>query len=162
MYIVGKSRPFWSVSRVGPLSVGLHYCTFKHLAGCTDADKSHPLSIALVLPALSLSFPITNTHTLNKNRDPTEWTSDWLHTLNQRLKGAWSIHRRVTGIKQNMGRAATTFFKRLASMVAEKRYLPYAAILNWIRCRLSFALLYKSQHQTMCTLLTQDPGNKSV
>ena len=35
-----------------------------------------------------------------------------------------------------MGRAATTFYKRLASMVAEKRDVPYAVTLNWIRCRL--------------------------
>ena len=33
-----------------------------------------------------------------------------------------------------MGRAATTFYKRLASMVAEKRDVPYAVTLNWIRC----------------------------
>ena len=43
-----------------------------------------------------------------------------------------------------MGRAATTFFKRLASMIAEKRDIPYAQTLNWIRCRLSFALLRAS------------------
>ena len=43
-----------------------------------------------------------------------------------------------------MGRAATTFYKRLASMVAEKRDVSYAATLNWIRCRLSFALLRAS------------------
>ena len=39
-----------------------------------------------------------------------------------------------------MGRAAT-FYKRLASMVAEKRDAPYAVTLNWIRCQLNFALL---------------------
>ena len=43
-----------------------------------------------------------------------------------------------------MGRAATTFYKRLAAMVAEKRDVPYAVTLNWIRCRLSFALLRAS------------------
>ena len=43
-----------------------------------------------------------------------------------------------------MGRAATTFYKRLASMVAEKRDVSYAMTLNWIRCRLSFALLRSS------------------
>ena len=43
-----------------------------------------------------------------------------------------------------MGRAATTFFKRLASMLAEKRDVPYATTLNWVRCRLSFALLRAS------------------
>ena len=43
-----------------------------------------------------------------------------------------------------MGRAATTFYKRLSSMVAEKRNVPYAVTLSWIRCRLSFALLRAS------------------
>ena len=44
-----------------------------------------------------------------------------------------------------MGRATTTFYKRLASMVAEKRDVPYYGVtLNWIRCRLSFALLRAS------------------
>ena len=43
-----------------------------------------------------------------------------------------------------MGRAATTFYKRLAAMMAEKRDVPYAVTLNWIRCRLSFALLRAS------------------
>ena len=42
------------------------------------------------------------------------------------------------------GRATTTFFKRLALMIAEKRDIPYAQTLNWIRCRLSFALLRAS------------------
>ena len=43
-----------------------------------------------------------------------------------------------------MGRAATTFYKRLGSMVGEKRDVTYATTLNWIRCRLSFALLRAS------------------
>ena len=43
-----------------------------------------------------------------------------------------------------MGRAATTFYRRLASMLAEKRDISYSTALNWIRCRLSFALLRAS------------------
>ena len=43
-----------------------------------------------------------------------------------------------------MGRAATTFYRRLTSMLAEKRDVPYAVTLNWIRCRLSFTLLRAS------------------
>ena len=43
-----------------------------------------------------------------------------------------------------MGKAATTFYKRLTSMLSEKRDVPYAKTLNWIRCRLSFALLRAS------------------
>ena len=50
----------------------------------------------------------------------------------------------VSSTTGGMGRAATTFFKRLASMVAKKRDLSYAVTLNWMRCRLSFALLRAS------------------
>ena len=39
-----------------------------------------------------------------------------------------------------MGRSATTLYKRLASMMAEKRGTAYAVTLNWIQCRRSFAL----------------------
>ena len=43
-----------------------------------------------------------------------------------------------------MGRAATTFFRRLTSKIAQKRDVSYAQTLNWILCRLSFALLRAS------------------
>ena len=50
----------------------------------------------------------------------------------------------VLSITGGMGRAATIFYKRLASMVAEKRGSSYAQVLNWMRCKLSFALLRAS------------------
>ena len=40
-----------------------------------------------------------------------------------------------------MGPACSTTYKRLASMLAEKNNLPYSSMMNWLRCRLSFALL---------------------
>ena len=40
-----------------------------------------------------------------------------------------------------MGRLATTFYKRLASMVSEKRASTYSSTLGWIRTHLSFSLL---------------------
>ena len=40
-----------------------------------------------------------------------------------------------------IGRAGTTFYRRLASMISEKRNTKYGQTLNWIRCKLSFALL---------------------
>ena len=43
-----------------------------------------------------------------------------------------------------MGKAASTFYKRLASMLSEKRDISYEKTMNWIRCRLSFALLRAS------------------
>ena len=43
-----------------------------------------------------------------------------------------------------MGRAANTFYKRLASMLSEKKDVPYCKTIGLIRCRLSFALLRSS------------------
>ena len=43
-----------------------------------------------------------------------------------------------------MGREATTFYKRLADMIAQKRQHPYPAVMGWLRCRLSFASLRAS------------------
>ena len=40
-----------------------------------------------------------------------------------------------------MGDAAKIFYKRLASMIAEKSGLPYSTTLAWLRTRLSFSLL---------------------
>ena len=36
------------------------------------------------------------------------------------------------------GGAATTFYKRLAAMLSEKRDVPYSKMIGWIRCRMSF------------------------
>ena len=35
----------------------------------------------------------------------------------------------------------TTFIKRLSSLISQKRNLPYSKTVNWVRCRLGFALL---------------------
>ena len=43
-----------------------------------------------------------------------------------------------------MEREATTFYKRLADMIAQKRQHPYPAVMGWLRCRLSFASLRAS------------------
>ena len=40
-----------------------------------------------------------------------------------------------------MGQEATTFYKRLASMISQKRQHPYPTVTGWLRCRLSFAAL---------------------
>ena len=40
-----------------------------------------------------------------------------------------------------MGNAAKIFYKRLASMIAEKSGSPYSTTLAWLRTRLSFSLL---------------------
>ena len=43
-----------------------------------------------------------------------------------------------------MGKAATVFYKRLASMLSEKRDATYSKTIGWLRCQLSFALLRSS------------------
>ena len=40
-----------------------------------------------------------------------------------------------------MGSVATTFYKRLSSVISEKRNVEYAVTIYWICCILSFALL---------------------
>ena len=50
----------------------------------------------------------------------------------------------VMSVTGGMGKAATTFYKRLASMISEKRNNEYSQTVNWIRCKLSFALLRAS------------------
>ena len=50
----------------------------------------------------------------------------------------------VMSVTGGMGKSATVFYKRLASMISEKRNTPYSQTINWIRCKLSFALLRSS------------------
>ena len=40
-----------------------------------------------------------------------------------------------------MGPIATVVYKRIATLIAEKRDQPYSRTLFWIRCKLSFSLL---------------------
>ena len=43
-----------------------------------------------------------------------------------------------------MGKIATTFYKRIAAMLAEKKHSSFSSVMGLIRCRLSFALLRSS------------------
>ena len=43
-----------------------------------------------------------------------------------------------------MGREAYSCYKRIASLIAQKRNTQYSQVMNWIWCRLSFALLRSS------------------
>ena len=40
-----------------------------------------------------------------------------------------------------MDKSATVFYKRLAALLAQKRYQPYSTTMGWLRTALSFALL---------------------
>ena len=43
-----------------------------------------------------------------------------------------------------MGKEATTFYRRLADMIAQKRQHPYSVVMGWLRCRLLFASIRSS------------------
>ena len=43
-----------------------------------------------------------------------------------------------------MGTIATSFYKRLASLISEKRDVPYSQLLHLLRCKLEFALIRSS------------------
>ena len=43
-----------------------------------------------------------------------------------------------------MGKVATTFYKRIASMLAEKKHFPLSMSMWLIKCRISYALLRSS------------------
>ena len=43
-----------------------------------------------------------------------------------------------------MGPTAKVVYKKLAAMIASKHDQPYSQIINWLRCRLSFSLLWSS------------------
>ena len=41
----------------------------------------------------------------------------------------------------SLAKEATNFYKRLASLLADKWDQPYSQNMNWLRCRISFPLL---------------------
>ena len=47
----------------------------------------------------------------------------------------------VLSSTSGMGKAATVFYQRLASMLSEKRGIQYSKTIGWLRCRMNFALL---------------------
>ena len=50
----------------------------------------------------------------------------------------------VMSITGELGRIATTMYKRLDSLLSSKWNQPYSTTMGWLRCRLSFALLRSS------------------
>ena len=50
----------------------------------------------------------------------------------------------VLSLTGGLGNAASVCYKRLASLISAKRYVPYSSTMAWIRCSLSFSLLRSS------------------
>ena len=47
----------------------------------------------------------------------------------------------VLSTSRGLAKEATNFYKRLTSLLADKWDQPYSQTINWLRCRISFALL---------------------
>ena len=58
-----------------------------------------------------------------------------------------------------MGQEATTFYKRLEDMIAQKQQKPYSIVINWLRCKLSFAAIRAS---IMCICGTRSSNNRPL
>ena len=58
-----------------------------------------------------------------------------------------------------MGQEATTFYKRLADMIAQKQQKPYSIMINWLRCKLTFAAICAS---IMCIRGTRSSNNRPL
>ena len=50
----------------------------------------------------------------------------------------------VFTVNGGMAKEASTFYKRLASILAERWAQPYSVTINWIRCGILFSLLRSS------------------
>ena len=50
----------------------------------------------------------------------------------------------VLSTNGGMGREASTFYKRLADLLSQRRQQTYSTVMGWLRCRISFASLRAS------------------
>ena len=71
---------------------------------------------------------------------------DKIHQYDQRLREVkyLSFTPLIFSSSRGMGKVATTFYKRIASMLAEKKHFPPSMSIGLIRCRISYALLRSS------------------
>ena len=56
-----------------------------------------------------------------------------------------------------MAMECTTFYKRLSSMIAEKRKMRYQHVITWLRCKISFILLKQSIMAIRCSRSARKP-----
>ena len=133
--------------------------TFSHSQErlCHTTQPSLTMEPALILPCMVLGRlfreGICTCQGVQPMRQPNPLTSVyWWHEREKRRQYELRVreveHATFTPLVMlatgGMGQAATTFYKRLASMISEKRNTQYSQTMNWIRCKLSFALLRAS------------------
>ena len=78
---------------------------------------------------------------LEKKRSHEEWIGEVEHGTFSPL---------VFSTSGGMGPIATTVYRRIAALVAEKRGQHYSKTLHWIRCKISFSLL-RSAIMCLCS-----------
>ena len=85
----------------------------------------------------------TDTPTLNSLPQARANKEKGLRTKNSRHRTG-ILFPLVLSATGGLAREATTFYKRLASMLASKWDQSYSSTLCWLRCRLTFSLLRSS------------------
>ena len=65
----------------------------------------------------------------------------------------------VLSTNGGMGKEATTFYKQLADMIAQKRQHHYSMVMGWLRCRISFASLRSS---VMCIRGSRSSSHRPI
>ena len=68
----------------------------------------------------------------------------------------------VMSLTGGLGQAATTTYKRLATLLAAKWDQPYSSTMSWLRCRLSFSLLRSSIQAIRGARSTSGQASKST
>ena len=97
-----------------------------------DVRVFHPNAPSAIQAPLASQYA---KHERSKRREYEQWVRD--------VEGA-SFVPLVFSSTGGMGPACATTFKRLADLLSEKLDCPYAAMLNWLRCRVLFALLHSA------------------
>ena len=99
----------------------------------------------------SLDVKVFNPHapSYKKSTLPTVYTNqenDKKRHYQQRIRDVehGSFSPLVFSVTGGMAKEATVFYKRLASLLADKWNQPYSITINWLRCRLSYSLLRSS------------------
>ena len=111
-----RARGFWNVSQDAFLDVGVLYpnASFNHSTDPSSVYRRHEQA---------------------KKQEYGQRIGEVEHGIFTPL---------VLSTSGGMGREAMTFYKHLADMIAQKRQHSYSAMMGWLRCQLSFALLRAS------------------
>ena len=132
------------------LSLALALCVSNAFVSCTKIFLSSAKSTRLQCqkcPSLAQNeFPSEKCVTLNSKLLCCTYTQRMKIRAYEQLMCMWDEQGSFTLLVLPptgwVSNAANIFYKRIASLLFEKRELPYSSKLAWMRCRLYFALLH--------------------